>query len=167
MNTARGSNTPFNNVTMGAFHGGQIVGVYGANASQVTGANAGKLSHTGWHIVRRGTGPLASLTITSGGTGYSNTDTFRVAVSGTGSTNAVGTVLTNGSGVITALTITNAGKGFSNAASGTFALLASGGGASAGSGATIGVTYGGRANRMHYECVVAGSITGSPPNTLP
>src|SRR5882757_9737079 len=73
---SKGNNTAFNNVTMGVFHPGQILGVWGANASQVAGANAGKISHTGWHYVRQGTGPVVSLTITVGGTGFSNTDTF-------------------------------------------------------------------------------------------
>lgn len=164
---SKGNNTAFNNVTMGVFHPGQIIGVWGANATQVSAATKKNIDHTGWHYVRQGTGPVASFTITAGGTGFSNTDTFKVAVSGTGSVNATGTVSTNATGGITALTITTGGKGFSNASSATLTFANSTAGASAGSGQTIVPVLGGRAGRLHYECLVAGSITGSPPATLP
>jgi hypothetical protein len=238
MNTARGSNTPFNNVSVGVFHPLQVIGVWGANASQVTGANAGKISHTGWHIVRRGTGPVRTLTATVGGTGFANlavgtvtssvaggNATFyattnatggitaltlisggkgfvnttatitapangiiNVAIGGglgysnadtivfsNGQVNATATLVTNATGGITSVTLTSAGRGFPSN-TGTVVTITTSGGTNgnvvvnalgAGSGQTITYTLGGRGGRLHYECLVAGSITGSPPATLP
>src|SRR4051812_15135869 len=68
---SKGTNTLFNNVTVGAFHSGQVLGVWGANATQVA-VDPGRISHTGWHYVRRGSGPVATLTITVAGTGFAN-----------------------------------------------------------------------------------------------
>jgi len=166
-NVARGTNSAFNNTSPGVFHRRQSVGVFGANSTDVHASSRKDISHTGWHLVRIGTGPVATLTISVGGTGYSNTDTVKVAVTGNGSINASATLVTNATGGITTVTITNAGRGFTNAASGTVSFANSTSGASAGSGATLTITLGGRAGRKHYECLVAGSITGSPPATLP
>lgn len=52
---------------------------------------------------------LSTITIVSGGSGYSNTDKIKV-VSQYG--NATGTIATDGSGVITAVNISNTGTGF-------------------------------------------------------
>lgn len=164
---SKGTNTAFNNVSMGVFKPGQILGVWGANATQIAAATKKNIDHTGWHLVRQGTGPVKSLTITVGGTGFANTDVIKVAVTGAGSSNAAGTLTTNSTGGITATVVTVPGGGFSNASSATVSFANSTGGASTGSGATLTPVFGGRAGRVHYECLVAGSMTGSPPATLP
>jgi hypothetical protein len=235
---SKGTNTLFNNTSVGVFHPGQVLGVWGANASQVTGANAGKISHTGWHLTRQGTGPVTAVTISVGGTGfanlavgtvtspqaggnasffattnatggltaitmvnkgagfvntsatitapangiinvafggglgYSNADTI---VFSNGQVNATATLVTNATGGITAVTLTSAGRGFPSN-TGTVVTITTAGGTNgnvvvnvlgAGSGQTLALVLGGRAGRLHYECLVAGSITGSPPATLP
>lgn len=166
-NASRGNNTAFNNTSVGVFHPGQAKGVFGANATQVAAASKKNIDHTGWHLVRQGTGPVKSLTITAGGTGFANTDTIKVAVVGTGTVNAAATLVTNATGGITTVTISTPGGGFTNASSATVSFANSTGGASGGSAATLTPVFGGRAGRLHYECLVAGSMTGSPPATLP
>jgi hypothetical protein len=105
----------------------------------------------GW--VRRtvGTGAVASITITSGGTLYANADT--ITVSG-GATNAAANVVTNGNGVITAVNVTNPGSGFTSAP--TIAVTTS-----TGSNATFAAVLNGRAGRVSWETLVAisGPIT--------
>lgn len=235
---SKGTNTLFNNTSVGVFKPGQILGVWGANAAQVSGANAGKISHTGWHLVRQGTGPVKTVTATVGGTGFANlavgtitstvaggNATFTATTNATGGitaltlisggkgfpntsatitapangiinvafggglgysnadtivfsngqVNATATLVTNSTGGITAVTLTSAGRGFP-ANTGTVVTITTAGGTNgnvvvnvlgAGSGQTITYIAGGRAGRLHYECLVAGSITGSPPATLP
>ena len=70
--SSKGNNNAFNNTSAGVFKPNQVLGVWGANASQMTGANSGKISHTGWHLVRQGTGPVTTLVATVGGTGFAN-----------------------------------------------------------------------------------------------
>lgn len=238
---SRGNTSLFNNTSVGVFHNNQILGVWGANASQVSADHPGnKIPHTGWHYVRQGTGPVTSLTITAGGTGFANQAQGLLASHQTGG-NGTFQVTTNSTGGITGVTITGGGAGFNNASSVTItapangiinvAIIAGGtaysnsdtltfsngtangaaslttnatGGISAvtitnagrgfaantdvvvtfntstgstanivvhtlgtGSGATLTPVLGGRANRVHYETLVAGSMLGSPPNTLP
>lgn len=105
--------------------------------------------HTGW--VRRvaGTGPLESIEIVEGGTGYANTDTFLIESSE--GANATGTIGTDGSGVITSVTITNNGTGLTG--SETLEITTSGG-----SDANLSPSFGGRAGRLTNEVLVAGGI---------
>lgn len=164
---ARGTNTAFNNTSVGAW-GNTLIskGIFGANSTDVHASSRKDITHTGWHEVRQGTGPVVSFTISAGGTGYSNTDTVKVAVVAPG-VNAAATLTTNATGGITAVTLTAGGSGFANVSSATVSFANSTGGVSAGSGATIVPKFGGRAGRKHYECLVAGSMTGTPPATLP
>lgn len=160
---SKGNNTAFNNTSPGVFNPGRAIGVFGANDQNVTAS--GKIAHSGWHICRQGTGPVKSLTISVGGTGFANTDL--VKVSG-GAVNASATVSTNATGGLATLTITGGGGGFMNVSTSTVAVTNSTGGASAGSGATIVPVLGGRAGRVHYECLVTQSkFAGSLPATLP
>lgn len=126
-----------------------------------------KINHAGWNRVIRGTGGVTSITVTAGGTGYSNTDTLRVnnsavAINSSAQVNCTATIVTNSTGGIVSATITGAGKGYPNTSVITTSALASGGGASAGSGATFTYTLGGRAGRVHTETLVAmGSMTSN------
>jgi len=116
---------------------------------------------------------ITSITITAGGTTYTNTD---VATFSNGVVNAVGDVTTNSTGGITSVTLSNVGKGFANVTSVVVAVANATGGATTGSGATLTpvlytttVTFsvgtgsgqtitpvlGGRAGRRQYECLVA------------
>lgn len=236
---ARGNNTAFNNTTPGAFGSRMAKGIFGANSTDVHASSRKDIPHTGWHEVRQGTGPVTSLTISAGGTGFANLATgvlgsaqaggngiFQVTTNSTGGITAVtivnggfgfintgsltivapangiinvaigggsgysnadtitfsngaangtATLTTNNTGGITAVTITNAGRGFPSN-TGTVVTISTSGGTNGnvvvnalggGSGQTLVGVFGGRAGRKHYECLVAGSITGSPPATLP
>lgn len=235
---SKGTNTLFNNTSSGVFHPQQVLGVWGANATQIA-ANPGRISHTGWHLVRQGTGPVtgftivpignsyvngAVLTVTSpqaggnaqfstttnsiggitaltllaggnkgfvnaaavvvypsngiinvaigGGLSYSNADTI---VFSNGQVNATASLFTNNTGGIANVTIISAGRGFPSN-TGTVVTITTASGVNgnvvvnalgAGSAGNVIPILGGRAGRLHYECLVAGQITGSPPATLP
>lgn len=141
----------YGNTTMGAFVTGQVVGQYGVDVVEAanTAADFKKVAHAGWNLKTQGTGPIANVTITAGGTGYANTDTFRVTATGTGSVNATGTITTNSTGGITALAITNYGAGFTTVAP-SVTITTSGG-----TTATLTARAGGRAGRTSYETLVA------------
>lgn len=108
-----------------------------------------------------------------GGSGYSNSDTI---VFSNGQVNATATLSTNSTGGIANITLTSAGRGFPSN-TGTVVTITTSAGTNGnvvvntlggGTGTTTLVpVLGGRAGRIHYETLVAGSITGSPPNTLP
>jgi hypothetical protein len=117
-----------------------------------------KAAHTGWVRVQRGTGPVASITISAGGTGYSNADT--VKVSG-GAVNAAANVVTNGTGIIQTVTLSTGGSGFVNTSTATLAITTSGG-----SGATLVPVLGGRANRVSTEVLITQSGMSANNSTL-
>jgi hypothetical protein len=154
----------YGNTTVSAFVTGATKGQFAVDAAEITAVNptANAASHTGWHLRTVGTGSVANVTIGVAGTLYANTNTFTVTAPA-GGTNATGTITTNGSGVITALTITNAGAGFTNTAPTVSITTATG------SGATLTAAVGGRAGRVHMECLVAIGITGdgADDTTLP
>lgn len=101
-------------------------------------------THRGWILLQTGTGPVVSLSITAGGTGYSNSDTIKVTG---GTANATANVVTSNTGVIVSTTNLSSPGVFANAA-----LTIT---TSAGTGASISPVLGGRAGRVSYECLVA------------
>ena len=162
--TANGE-AAYGNVTVGAFTAKQAVGIFGVTdaEAQVSGA----MASPGWTKITQGTGPVVSLTVADGGTGYSNTDVG--TISG-GTSNASFTVVTDGDGIITAATVTGGGAGFKNVGAATVAVANSTGGASAGADAEITPVLGGRAGRVQYETLVALSSMsgdGSDDTLLP
>lgn len=127
-------------------------GVFGVNAVEV-GVGGGKVAHSGWVLRRKGTGKITSVSITNGGTGYTNgTGAFTITAPA-GGTNATGTVTVAG-GAVTAVSITNPGAGFTTR-NPTVALS----GVGAGTGAVLVATAGGKAGRVMTEVLVAGGIT--------
>ena len=146
----------YGNTTMGAFEANEVNGQYGIDTTEAanTLADTSYVAHAGWNLKTTGTGPLSTLTIVAGGTGYANTDTITVAATGTGSVNATATLTTNSTGGITTVAITNTGVGFTTT-SPTVTITTS-----AGTSANIVATAGGRAGRISYETLVAmGSIS--------
>jgi hypothetical protein len=143
----------FNNVASNS----QIVTVAGVDVAEAK-AQAGKLTHPGWVVVRQGTGPVTSIT-SSGGSGYTNGNIVTVS---NGTVNATATVSTNSTGGSLTLTLTNSGRGFINTSAIAVAVANSTGGSTGvGTGATFTVALGGRAGRRHVETLVAmGSMTG-------
>ena len=132
--------------------------------TQVVGLDDGeiqsgrKADHAGWVRVQRGTGPVTSITITSGGTGYANSDT--VKVSG-GTTNAAANVVTNGNGTITTVTLSSGGSGFVNTSTANLTITTS-----AGTNAALVAVLGGRANRVQTEVLVTQSGMTANNSTL-
>lgn len=127
--------------------GVQLYGTTVVGLDDGEAAATGNLASPGWVRVERGTGPVATITINSGGTGYANADTIKVSG---GTTNAAATLTTDGNGTITTVTLTNAGAGFTNVSSSTLAITTSGG-----TTANLAFTLGGRAGRVMTETLVA------------
>lgn len=151
----------FANTTTGAFHLNEVNGQFGVDVVEAanTSADFKKVAHAGWNLKTSGTGPVVSLTIVAGGSGFANTDTLRFTATGTDTVNATATLSTNSTGGITSVVLTNAGRGFTNTS--VFAAFAnSTGGVSAGTSANVAAAVSGRAGRTSYETLVAmGSIT--------
>lgn len=167
-NAAKAANNTsmYANVTPGAFNPGMAVGQFAVSDREMANSSAAERAypaHTGWQIRSLGTGPVVSVAVNVGGTGYNNTDTFKISG---GTTNATGTLSTNSTGGLANVTLTNPGVGFTNTSSVTVAFANSTGGASAGSTGTLTITLGGRAGRKQYETIVAGGMT-STGNTIP
>ncbi len=122
-----------------------------ANTADVTGitvaeatADAG-VAHPGWVKVTKGTGSIASVTVSAGGTGYANGDVVTATGEGEG---FAGTVRTNASGVITSINVTAGGT---YTAVPTLAVTSE-----EGAGATLtAVVSGGRFGREFKETLVA------------
>jgi hypothetical protein len=130
-------------------------------------ATASPAAHTGWIFRRKGTGKLGSITITAGGTGYSNLDVLKIAAPADG-TNATASVVTDANGTITSVTITTAGAGFT-AKHPTVAIANTTGGTANGTGATFTSTALGKAGRVTQEVLAAIGITtdGSDDTVYP
>jgi hypothetical protein len=147
-------NAAFANTTLSAFVSGQKIGVYGANTAEAQSTAKG--TGPGWIRKVEGTGPVASISLgtgaTPGGNGYSNTDTVRISG---GSSNATATLTTNATGGIQTLTLTSGGAGFVNLSNTTVAVINASAGASAGTGANVAITLGGKAGRVLREQLVA------------
>lgn len=161
-NNASNNTSLFNNTTPSAFLGigKAAVGQFGVSVSEAanTSGEGKKVAHAGWNLRTNFTGPLTSLTVTAGGTGYNNTDV--VTVSG-GVVNATASLTTNSTGGIVSVTPSVYGNGFMSVSTAIVAVANSTGGSTAGSGATLTPVLGGRANRVQYETLVAmRTITG-------
>ena len=121
--------------------------------------------HAGWVSQKIGTGPIKTISIVNGGSGYNAAGYLTVTGGGDGTVNIAYTIAnsrntmqnysTNAAwNTIASLVINNGGAGFNVAP--TVAAL----GANI-SSASFTVTLGGRAGRTNYETLVAmGSITG-------
>jgi hypothetical protein len=156
----------FHNTTPGAITNGMIVGLYGVTNTMVKAASANHatyLTGPGWTLVRQGTGGIANISVSVGGTGYNNTDVY--TISGNSTVNATFHPVTNSTGGILSFTTNNAGFGFPNVAYTTGAFSNSTGGASAGSGATVTIKLGGRAGRINREVLTSVKTMTSSSNT--
>lgn len=121
------------NTSVGAWVNGsqnrmEAIGVVGVSSgtlnARATNVNSEgkKITHTGWQLRKVGTGPVANVTITAGGTGHVNNAVLQFTATGTGTVNATGTITTNSTGGITAVTMDAGGRGagFVSAANATY-----------------------------------------------
>jgi hypothetical protein len=164
------NNTPlYANVSSSAYTNGMVVGQFAVTSQEMANTSAterGHPAHAGWNMRYAGTGPVANVTVSAGGTGYSNTNL--VKVSGNNVTNASGSILTNGTGVIQSVTLTEPGYGFISVARSAISVTnATGGATGIGTGATLTFALGGRAGRLQYETIVASGALTSTGNTIP
>lgn len=133
--------------------------VYGVSATERNNVSAVKVAHAGWNIVKRGTGGIASITISTPGSGI-NANGFLVisAVTGANTVNAnvayfVSSNANSQLNVVTSLVIVNPGAGYTSAPTVSYAGLNT-------TLPTFAVTMGGRVGRITTETLVAaGSIT--------
>lgn len=155
----------FNSNTVGAYITNMATGIYGVSATEMANNTTNKVAnqpaHAGWVLRKAYTGPIVSVGITAGGSGYDNTDVMTVASPQPGG-NATVAITTNATGGVTALTLTNSGSGFLAVNSTSLISIAnSTGGATGGSSGSFTATAGGRAGRVHTETLVAMGSLGS------
>lgn len=153
------ANALFNQATTGVF------GVDAAEGQAARGDGKGGAGQ-GWILQQYGTGPVTSIAVASGGSGYVNTEVLTLS---NGTVNATATLSTNASGGVTSLTLTAAGSGFANSghivvqvANTTAASNSTNGNTSGGTGLTLTISLGGRAGRVNRENLVA--LTAYPNN---
>lgn len=126
-------------------HGNTVFAVPAANKSST------KATHSGWVVVKKGTGYVANLTIAAAGSGYANTNYWRA---NTGTTEANGTITTDGTGAIISFTVVNRGAGFISTP--TVAIVNSTGGTTGiGTAGSLTAVPGGRIGRVYAETLVA------------
>jgi hypothetical protein len=142
---------------------GAVWGVSSTEAAN-TLVDGKKVAHAGWVSQKIGTGPIASIAITNGGSGYNAAGFLRVSGGGDGTVN-VSYAIANSQNTlqsyssnaawntISSITIVNPGAGFNVAPT----VIAPGSNISA---ASFAITLGGRAGRVNYETLIAmGSMT--------
>jgi hypothetical protein len=140
----------FANAGTGNVHANIAVSVEGLTPAEK--ANTPGPQHAGWVNKVEGTGGIASIAVTNGGTGYSGNGFITFTGGGSGS-GANATYTVNGGGSISAVTLVAGGANY-NAATVTANAVAA-----FTTPAVFVVTKGGRAGRVQYETLVAsGSI---------
>lgn len=103
---------PYTNTTVSAFVSKQVVGTFGANTQDMANTQvSNKGAAAGWQLVRRGTGDIASITVTAAGSGFANGETITIA---NGTVNAIGTITTNATGNMVSVFVTQSGAGWVN-----------------------------------------------------
>ena len=148
----------YTNTTPSAFVNNQVVGLYGVTNTEVLadfpahGTN--KFVTPGWVLRKSGMGPVLSLAITAGGTGYSNNDLLKLT--GNGCTNTQANVSTNATGGVVGFSnFTASGGLFPNTSFVTIAISNTTGGTPNGTSFSAGtLVLGGRAGRVHNEVLV-------------
>jgi hypothetical protein len=166
--TYRISNSTINgNEANTAKYYGATYGVSVTEASN-TLSDGKKVAHAGWVSQKIGTGPVASIAITSGGQGYNAAGFLTISGGGDGTINVSYTIANSlnsmqsyssnaRQNVIASITINSPGAGFNVAPT----VIAGGSNIAP---ASFTVTLGGRAGRVQYETLVAmGSMTGDDP----
>jgi hypothetical protein len=125
-----------------------VLGVTAAEKASLSGP-----AHAGWVNKVEGTGPVASITVTDGGTGYSGNGFITFIGGGTANNAANAAYTVNGGGSIASVTLVSGGANY-NAATVTANAVAT-----YTTPAVFVITKGGRAGRVQYETLVAqGSI---------
>lgn len=134
---------------------GDLASVFGVDTTEAgVAANKG-MGHAGWVKVKNGSGPVVSVTITDGGTGYESAPTVTFS---SGTSTATGTATINAEGVVTGVTVTAGGLYSGTAPTITFSAAPEGG-----TDAAATAVMGGRFGRKSKETLVA---MGVPAATM-
>jgi hypothetical protein len=137
------------NTTIDAYVSNLAIGVEGVTAAEEATDTLGT-QHAGWNLVKRGTGPVISITANTGAYSPDGNVFLTFANGGTNTTTANARIVTNGSKQITSITVNGGGE---YSATPTI-------GAVANANVAFTITMGGRANRVQTETLVAmGSIS--------
>lgn len=141
--------TLYANTTIDAYVPNLAIGVEGVTAAEEASDALGT-QHAGWNLVKRGTGPVVSITANTGAYSPDGNVYLTFANGGTNTTTANAQIVTNGSKQIISITVNEGGE---YSATPTI-------GAVANSNAAFTITMAGRANRVQTETLVAmGSIS--------
>ena len=108
-NTARG-NTLYANTTPGAFTNNLAVGVFGVDVGTANTYSNISLN-AGWTLVKKGTGPVATVQVTNNGASFANGEFI---IFSNGLVNATAFAVTNTSGNLVGTTLGSGGSGFVN-----------------------------------------------------
>lgn len=147
------------NTQVGLFKANAAVGVFGVDVSEKsnTQKEGPRTTHSGWVKRIQGTGPVQSVVVTNGGTGYTPGSGF-LTITGGGTANNPANVSyqVNAGGSIANTTVVVGGSNYTN----TTPVIAANANAAFTTTALFTVNLGGRANRVQYETLVAsGSIS--------
>jgi hypothetical protein len=159
-------NTLFANTTIGAFITHEQIGLFGTSVAE---ANAlGYSLSPGWTLVRKGTGPIVTITPAANTVGYSNSDVVLITSPETGG-NAHATISTNSTGGAVVLNISTPGFGFVSVnATANVSITNSTGGTATGNSTVTGFSAvaGGHAGRSFRETLaVVKGMSGNGSST--
>lgn len=138
------------------------IGDFGVSAVEagVTTGDGKKVAHAGWNMRKQGTGYVINVALASPGANY-RTNGFIALYSANGSGANVAYTVNTTTNTINSITVVSGGSGYLTAP------VANAANATGANSATFSVTMGGRANRVHYETLVAmGSMSGDSENAL-
>jgi hypothetical protein len=141
--------TLYANTTIDAYVQNLAIGVEGVTAAEEASDTLGT-QHAGWNLVKRGTGPVVSITANTGAYSPDGNVYLTFSNGGTNTTTANAQIVTDGSKQILSITVNDGGE---YSATPTI-------GAVANANVAFTITMGGRANRVQTETLVAmGSIS--------
>lgn len=141
--------TLFENATIDAYIPDAALGVYGVTATEEASDTLGT-QHAGWNLVKRGTGPVVSITANTGSYSPDGNVYITFTGGGTGNTSANAQVKVNSvSKLILSVDVASGGE-----------YLTTPTAAAVNANAVFTITMGGRANRVQTETLVSmGSIS--------
>lgn len=149
----------YGNTQVSAFVTNEATGVFGVDTTEagVTSGEGKKVAHAGWNLRKAGIGPVISVTANTGA--YSPDGNIYLSFTGGGSNTAANAqIVTDGTKKIVSITL-NTGGSYEVTPTAT----------ATNANAVFTITMGGRANRIHYETLVAMgsmSVGGNTDDTI-
>ena len=151
VNNASGSDL-FGNTQIAAFNTGlnQAVGIFGVDTTEQAVVSNPRGAHSGWVVVKQGTGPVVSITANTNSYSPDGNVYLTFSGGGTGAVAANAQIVTNGSKAITGVTVHSGGK-----------YLVAPTATAVNANVSFTITMGGRAGRRHTETLVATGTIGT------